>query len=93
MSGEQERELLSVATDARAQQSVRRIRAACGLVAFGVAALGATSAGLPFALVAERALAAGVAGLLVGWWAAVTAYRHLIRARVRAAVQRGREQR
>jgi hypothetical protein len=93
VSDEPAQETLSVATDLRARQSVRRIRAACGLLAFAAAAIGATNAGLPFALVVERALGAGITALLVGWWAAVTAYRHLIRARVRAAVLRAQERR
>jgi len=84
-------ETISVATDERARQAVRRIRAACGLVAFAVAALAAATGGLPLALVLERALAAGAVAFLVGWWAAVTGYRHLIRARIRAAVERARE--
>jgi hypothetical protein len=93
MTDEQETQVappraLSVATDARSRGAVRRIRSACGLLAFAIAGLGAWRSGLPPEVAGVRALVAGTLSWLVAWWAAVTAYRHLIRARIRAAIAR-----
>jgi len=79
---------VSVATDPRSRGAVRRIRSGCGLLAFAVAGLGAWRSGLPPEAAAIRALVAGTLSWLVAWWAAVTAYRQLIRARIRAAIAR-----
>jgi hypothetical protein len=79
---------ISVEADPRSREAVRRIRSGCGLVAFIAAGLAALHGGLPLEIAAMRALGAGVAAWLVGWWAGLSIYRHLIRARVRAAIAR-----
>lgn len=67
--------------------SIRRVRSWGGIAGFGVTAAGGYLHGGAVADVALHALVAGVVGTLVAWAAAVTVWRHLLRARVRVAVE------
>jgi hypothetical protein len=80
--------VMSIDTDPRSREAVRRLRSGCGLAAFLAAGLAALHGGLPVDVAVMRALGAGVIAWLVGWWAGLSIYRHLIRARVRAAIAR-----
>jgi hypothetical protein len=79
---------ISVAQHPRAMRQVRLARAWCGIAAFALTGLASLHAGAPLAVAAERALVAGVGGLLAGWFAAVTVWRHLAVAELRAARRR-----
>ena len=81
----------SVATHPRARQAVRRAKGFGGLGGFVLAALLSHSAGLTIDRVLERALIAGVGGYLLAWACAVTVWRHLVLAEIKAAVERHRE--
>jgi hypothetical protein len=77
----------SIATHPRASMSVRRTKAWVGLAAFVIAALLSLKASVPTFQVFERALAAGLAGYLLAWWASMVVWRHLMLAEQRAAVE------
>lgn len=80
--------LIGVADHPAAAASIRRAKALAGLVGFGVTlALGLRHDAL-LSTACLHALAVGVTGYLVAWGAAVTVWRHLLRAQVRAAVER-----
>jgi hypothetical protein len=57
---------------------------------FAIAAYMGHKAQVPFAIGGLRALAAGVAGYVVAWGCAVTVWRHLVVAELRAAAEAGR---
>jgi hypothetical protein len=75
----------SVAAHPRARQQVRRAKGWGGLAGFGLAAYLSHKAGIPFSQLGFRALVAGVAGYLLAWACAVTVWRHLVLAELRAA--------
>jgi hypothetical protein len=77
----------SVAGHPRARVQVRRAKGWGGLAGFGLAAYLSTQAGVPLADAGLRALAAGVAGYIIAWACAVTVWRHLVIAELRAAVE------
>lgn len=77
----------SIATHPRARTSVRRVKAWFGLGGFVLAALLSIEASVPFIQVGERALITGIVGYLVGWWLSMLAWRHLMLAEQRAAVE------
>ena len=81
---------LSVANHPRARAHVRRAKGWGGIVGFAVAAYLAHKASVPFAIAGLRALAAGVAGYVVAWGCAVTVWRHLMIAELRARAEAGR---
>ena len=66
----------SVANHPRARAQIRMAKGWGGLIGFVIAGL--------------RALAAGVAGYVVAWGCAVTVWRHLVVAELRAAAEAGR---
>jgi hypothetical protein len=80
----------SVATHPRARANVRRAKGWGGMVGFAIAAYLAHKASVPFAVAGARALAAGVSGYVVAWGCAVTVWRHLVLAELRAAAEAGR---
>jgi hypothetical protein len=77
----------SVAGHPRARAQVRRAKGWGGLVGFGIAAYVSLNAGVPAADAGLRALAAGLAGYMLAWVCAVTVWRHLVMAELRAAVE------
>lgn len=79
---------LSVSAHPRARAAVRRAKGFGGLVGFVLTAFIAHSAGLTAAQVLERALLVGIGGYLLAWACAVTVWRHLVLAEVRAALER-----
>jgi hypothetical protein len=81
---------LSVANHPRAKAHVRMAKGWGGIVGFAIAAYMAHKAQVPFAIAGLRALAAGVTGYVVAWGCAVTVWRHLMVAELRAAVEAGR---
>jgi hypothetical protein len=78
---------LSVATHPRARAQVRRAKGWGGLIGFGITCYLSLKAGVPVPQTGMRALAAGVAGYLVAWACAVSVWRHLVLAELRAAVE------
>lgn len=80
----------SVAGHPRARAQVRRAKGWGGLAGFGIAAYLSLKAGVPYADAGLRALAAGVAGYMLAWACAVTVWRHLVMAELRAAVEQTR---
>jgi hypothetical protein len=81
----------SVATHPRAAAAVRRAKGFGGLGGFALAALLSHRTGLAASGVLERALIAGVAGYVIAWGCAVTVWRHLLLAEMRAAIEHQRE--
>ena len=77
----------SVANHPRARTNVRRAKGWGGILGFSIAAYLAHKASVPFAVAGLRALAAGVAGYVVAWGCAVTVWRHLVVAELRAAAE------
>lgn len=78
---------LSVATHPRARAQVRRAKGWGGLIGFAIATYLSLKAGVPATETGMRALAAGVAGYLVAWACAVSVWRHLVLAELRAAFE------
>lgn len=79
----------SVASHPRATYQVRRAKGWGGLAGFAIAAYLSYKAGVPTADLGMRALVAGIAGYMLAWGCAVTVWRHLVMAELRAAVERG----
>ena len=78
----------SVAAHPRASYQVRRAKGWGGLAGFGIAAYLSHQAGVPLVDLGLRALVAGVAGYMLAWACAVTVWRHLVLAELRAATTR-----
>jgi hypothetical protein len=78
----------SVAAHPRASLQVRRAKGWGGLVGFGLAAYLSYKAGVPTADLGIRAVVAGLAGYMIAWACAVTVWRHLVLAELRAVVER-----
>ena len=78
----------SVAAHPRASFQVRRAKGWGGLVGFGLAAYLSYKAGVPTADLGIRAVVAGLAGYMIAWACAVTVWRHLVLAELRAVVER-----
>jgi hypothetical protein len=81
---------ISVAGHPRAAAHVKRAKGWGGLLGFAIAAYLSHKAGVPAVQVGVRALVAGVAGYLVAWACAVSVWRHLLLAELRAYVESGR---
>jgi hypothetical protein len=75
---------MSVATHPRAHAQVRRAKGWGGLGGFAIAAYLSYQAGVPPEQIGLRALAAGAVGYLVAWGVAVTVWRYLVLAELRA---------
>jgi hypothetical protein len=81
---------ISVAGHPRASAAVKRAKGFGGIAGFALAAYLSYKAGVPTHQIAERALLVGIAGYLVAWACAVTVWRHLVLAELRAALESGR---
>ena len=86
-----ESKLVSLADHRRAGPSIRRAKAAAGLVCFLGAALIGLSHGTPFAQTLERALVVGIGGNLAAWSASVVVWKRLLIAEAAGAAARRRE--
>jgi hypothetical protein len=78
----------SVAAHPRASYQVRRAKGWGGIIGFGLAAYFSYKAGVPTADLGLRALIAGIVGYMIAWACAVTVWRQLVLAEVRAALER-----
>jgi hypothetical protein len=78
----------SVAAHPRASYQVRRAKGWGGLAGFAIAAYLSHKAGVPTVDLGLRAIIAGIAGYMVAWACAVTVWRHLVLAELRAAAER-----
>jgi hypothetical protein len=79
---------LSIASHPRASDQVRRAKGWGGIVGFGIAAYLSYRAGVPTFDLGLRALIAGIVGYMLAWACAVSVWRHLMVAELRAAVER-----
>ena len=77
----------SIATHPRARSAVRRAKGWAGLAGFAIAAALSLKASVPLVQVGLRALGAGVAGYMLGWWVSVLVWRQLMIAEQRAAAE------
>jgi hypothetical protein len=77
----------SVAAHPRASYQVRRAKGWGGIAGFALAAYLSYKAGVPTFDLGLRALIAGILGYLLAWGCAVTVWRHLVLAELRAAVE------
>ncbi len=78
----------SIAGHPRASYQVRRAKGWGGIAGFGIAAYLSHKAGVPTVDLGLRAVIAGVAGYMLAWACAVTVWRHLMLAELRALVER-----
>ncbi len=83
-------ELPSVSAHPRARRSISRAKAWGALIAFGLVALLSSNAGVPAFEVGVRALAAGIAGYVVAWFAAVALWQRLVLQELKAETDRRR---
>jgi len=84
-------EMLSVASDPRGADYVRRAKGWGGLAGFAIAAYLSLSASVPLPIAGERALMAGAAGYLLGWACSVAIWRQMMIAELRQAAEAARE--
>ncbi len=77
----------SVANHPRARYQVRRAKGWGGIAGFAIAAYLGYKAGVPTFDVGLRALVAGMVGYMLAWMCAVTVWRHLVLAELRAALE------
>ena len=78
----------SVAAHPRASYQVRRAKGWGGIAGFGIAAYLSYKAGVPTVDLGMRAIVAGMVGYMLAWACAVTVWRQLVLAELRAAVDR-----
>jgi hypothetical protein len=78
----------SVAAHPRASYQVRRAKGWGGVAGFGIAAYLSHKAGVPMVDLGLRALIAGMVGYMLAWACAVTVWRQLVLAELRAAAER-----
>jgi hypothetical protein len=81
---------LSVAGHPRAAAQVRRAKGFGGVTFFFITAYFSFKAQVPPDQLAVRALIAGVGGYMLAWMCAVTVWRQLVLAELRAAIESGR---
>jgi hypothetical protein len=77
----------SVSAHPRASYQVRRAKGWGGIAGFALAAYLSYKAGVPTFDLGLRALIAGLVGYMLAWACAVTVWRHLVLAELRAAVE------
>ena len=75
----------SVAAHPRASYQVRRAKGWGGLAGFALAGYLSYKTGVPAFDVGLRAIVAGIVGYMLAWACAVTVWRHLVLAELRAA--------
>jgi hypothetical protein len=80
-------EHVRLSTHPAAVASVKRTRARCGLIGFAVVLLLCLNAGVPAFDATFRALIAGVAAHLAGWFVAIAVWRSVIRVQVAQAAE------
>jgi len=78
----------SVANHPRARYQVRRAKGWGGIAGFVIAGYLSYKAGVPTFDVGLRALVFGIVGYMLAWMCAVTVWRQLVLAELRAAVER-----
>jgi hypothetical protein len=78
----------SVANHPRARYQVRRAKGWGGIAGFAIAGYLSYKAGVPTFNLGLRALVAGIVGYMLAWMCAVTVWRHLVLAELRAVVER-----
>jgi hypothetical protein len=78
----------SIAAHPRAGYQVRRAKGWGGLAGFAIAAYLSYKAGVPTAELGLRSLIAGIVGYMLAWACAVTVWRHLVLAELRAVRER-----
>jgi hypothetical protein len=78
----------SVAAHPRASYQVRKAKGWGGIAGFGIAAYLSYKAGVPTVDLGLRAIIAGMVGYMLAWACAVTVWRQLVLAELRAAVER-----
>ena len=78
----------SVAAHPRASYQVRKAKGWGGMAGFGIAAYLSYKAGVPTVDLGLRAIIAGIVGYMLAWACAVTVWRQLVLAELRAAVER-----
>jgi hypothetical protein len=78
----------SVAAHPRASHQVRRAKGWGGVAGFGIAAYLSHKAGVPMVDLGLRAIIAGMVGYMLAWACALTVWRQLVLAELRAAVDR-----
>ncbi len=78
----------SVAAHPRASYQVRRAKGWGGIAGFGIAAYLSYKAGVPTVDLGMRAIIAGMVGYMLAWACAVTVWRQLVLAELRATVDR-----
>jgi hypothetical protein len=81
----------SVAAHPRASYQVRRAKGWGGLGGFAIAAYLSYKAGVPAVDLGLRAILAGIVGYMLAWACAVTVWRHLVLAELRAMADRAAE--
>jgi hypothetical protein len=81
---------ISVAGHPRAAAQVRRAKGFGGVTFFLITAYFSYRAQVPPDQVALRALIAGIGGYMLAWMCAVTVWRQLVLAELRAAIESGR---
>ncbi len=77
----------SVANHPRARYQVRRAKGWSGIAGFAIAGYLSYKAGVPAFDVGMRALVAGIVAYMLAWMCAVTVWRHLVQAELRAALE------
>jgi hypothetical protein len=77
----------SVAAHPRASYQVRRAKGWGGMAGFGIAAYLSYKAGVPTVDLGLRAIVAGIVGYMLAWACAVTVWRQLVLAELRAMVE------
>jgi hypothetical protein len=82
---------VSVAAHPRARASIRRIRAWTAIGAFALVLLLSLNAAVPGQEAVLRALAAGLAGNVLGWFCALGFWRHVVLAELRIVEERRAE--
>ena len=81
---------ISVAGHPRAAAQVRRAKGFGGVTFFVLTAYFSFKAKVPADQIAVRALIAGIGGYMLAWMCAVTVWRELVLAELRAALESGR---
>jgi len=80
--------LVGLSAHPRVAASIRRAKSVGGLVGFALVLLLSQKNAAPLATSCFRATVGGVVGYLVAWSVSVVVWRHVLRARTRAAIAR-----
>jgi hypothetical protein len=80
-------EHVRLSTHPEAAASVKRVRARCGLIGFGLVFVLCLKVGVPAFDATFRALLAGIAAHALGWFVAIAVWRQVIHAQVTQAAE------